>query len=48
MPKNRRIRVVVDTVLTGLDAVFDQMYAVSGRESVSPEALLKSTVLKAM
>jgi len=44
----RRIRRVVDAVLAELDGVFDAMYATSGRSSVPPEALLKSTVLMAM
>ncbi len=44
----RRIRVVVDEVLAGLDAEFDAMYAGSGRRSVPPEQLLKATVLMAM
>jgi transposase len=44
----RRIRVVVDEVLAGLDAEFDAMYAASGRRSVPPETLLKATVLMAM
>ncbi len=33
----RRIRVVVDEVLAGLDGEFDAMYAGSGRRSVPPE-----------
>ncbi len=44
----RRIRVVVDAVLAGLDGEFDAMYASSGRRSVPPEQLLKATVLMAM
>ncbi len=44
----RRIRVVVDEVLAGLDDKFDAMYASSGRRSVPPETLLKATVLMAM
>ena len=44
----RRIRVVVDEVLVGMDGEFDAMYASSGRRSVPPEALLKATVLMAM
>jgi transposase len=44
----RRIRRVVDAVLVELDDVFDAMYATSGRSSVPPETLLKSTVLMAM
>jgi transposase len=44
----RRIRVVVDEILAGLDDRFDAMYAESGRRSVPPETLLKATVLMAM
>ena len=44
----RRIRVVVDEVLAGMDAEFDAMYSASGRRSVPPEQLLKATVLMAM
>jgi transposase len=44
----RRIRAVVDEVLTGLDDAFDGMYAETGRRSVPPETLLKSTVLMAL
>jgi hypothetical protein len=44
----RRIRVVVDAVLTDLDATFDGMYAAGGRLSVLPETLLKATVSMAL
>lgn len=44
----RKIRVVVDAVLSELDPIFESMYATGGRRSVPPEALLKSTVLMAM
>lgn len=44
----RRIRVVVDEVLAGMDAEFDGMSAAAGRRSVPPETLLKATVLMAM
>ena len=44
----RRIRVVVDEVLAGMDGSFDAMYSDSGRPSVPPEMLLKATVLMAM
>ena len=44
----RRIRVVVDTVLAGMDATFEKMYSSQGRRSVPPESLLKATVLMAM
>lgn len=44
----RRIRVVVDTVLAGMDETFEKMYSSQGRRSVPPESLLKATVLMAM
>ena len=44
----RKIRIVVDAVLAELDSVFEGMYATSGRSSVPPETLLKSTVLMAL
>src|SRR5215207_1222833 len=44
----RRIRVVVDTVLAGMDDTFECMYAAGGRRSVPPETLLKSTMLMAL
>ena len=44
----RKIRVVVDTVLTEMDGGFSVMYSTKGRPSVPPEVLLKSTVLMAM
>src|SRR5215217_1118633 len=44
----RRIRVVVDAVLAGMNDTFETMYAAGGRRSVPPETLLKSTVLMAM
>ena len=44
----RRIRVVVDAVLAGMNDTFEAMYAAGGRRSVPPETLLKSTVLMAM
>ena len=39
---------MVDAVLAELDDTFEAMYATSGRSSVPPETLLKSTVLMAM
>jgi transposase len=44
----RRIRVVVDTVLAGMNDTFTGMYATGGRRSVPPETLLKSSVLMAL
>src|SRR5262245_22971138 len=44
----RRIQVVVDPVLAGMDATFTGMYAAGGRRSVPPETLLKSSVLMAL
>jgi transposase len=44
----RRIRVVVDAVLAGLDGRFEAMYSTRGRRSVPPESLLKASVLMAL
>jgi transposase len=44
----RRIRRVVDEVLSLMDGQFEAMYAKAGRPSVPPEALLKSSVLMAL
>jgi transposase len=44
----RRIKKVVEAVLTDLDPEFDAMYATTGRHSVPPEQLLKSSVLMAL
>lgn len=44
----RRIRVVVEAVLSVLDSEFSSMYAATGRPSVPPEQLLKATVLMAL
>lgn len=39
---------MVDEILQDLDPVFDEMYAETGRPSVPPERLLKSTLLMAL
>lgn len=44
----RRIRRVVDEVLSGLDGELSEMYSRIGRPSVPPEQLLKATVLMAL
>jgi transposase len=44
----RRIRRVVDEVLSELDGEFSAMYASRGRPSVPPEQLLKATLLMAL
>ena len=44
----RRIKKVVEAVLADLDPEFDAMYAVTGRQSVPPEQLLKASVLMAL
>lgn len=44
----RRIKKVVEAVLTDLDPEFDAMYAATGRQSVPPEQLLKASVLMAL
>ena len=41
----RRIRAIVDDALVALSAVFDSLYATTGRPSVAPEHLLKGTLL---
>jgi transposase len=44
----RRIKQVVEAVLADLDPEFDAMYALTGRQSVPPEQLLKASVLMAL
>ena len=44
----RRIKPVVEDVLSSLGPTFDAMYAANGRVSVPPEHLLKATVLMAL
>jgi len=44
----RRIRTLVDELLTELSPVFDKMYRPGGRPSIPPEHLLKATVLMAL
>ena len=42
----RPIRTVVDRVLSGLSARFEQMYAATGRPSIAPEKLLRALLLQ--
>lgn len=44
----RAIKQLCDEILRRMDAVFEAMYEDSGRESIPPETLLKSQVLKAL
>lgn len=44
----RRMKPLVQQVLTELDPVFDAMYAAGGRPSVPPERLLKALLLMAL
>ena len=44
----RRIKALVDTVLQGMDAHFEEMYVEGGRPSIPPERLLKAKVLQAL
>jgi transposase len=44
----RRIKALVDEVLAGMDAHFEEMYVESGRPSIPPERLLKAKVLQAL
>jgi transposase len=41
----RAIKKLADKALAGLSPVFDAMYAGTGRPSIPPERLLKSTLL---
>ena len=48
VPKNhplRAIRRMADDALAGMDKLFDSMYAVTGRDSIPPEKLLKAQLL---
>jgi len=42
----RRIRTIVDRVLSRLCASFEQMYAATGRPSIAPEKLLRALLLQ--
>jgi hypothetical protein len=44
----RRIKPIVEAILAELEPEFDAMYAATGWQSVSPEQLLKATVLMAL
>ena len=44
----RAVKRMVEVVLRELSAVFDEMYSKTGRPSIPPERLLKSTVLMAL
>jgi transposase len=44
----RRIKPIVERVLTQLSATFDEMYAERGRPSIPPEHLLKASLLIAL
>lgn len=44
----RRIKLLVDEVLTALSPLFDEMYAQIGRPSIPPEQLLKAKMLQAL
>ena len=44
----RVIKRMVDEVLRGMDAHFDEIYADNGRSSIPPERLLKARVLQAL
>ena len=49
IPKNhplRKLRAVVDILLTTLDAEFDALYARTGRGSIPPERLLRASLLQ--
>ena len=44
----RRLRVMVDAVLAGMDKDFESMYAQSGRPSIAPERLLRAMIVQAL
>ncbi len=44
----RRVRVLIDEVLSGLSPQLTAMYAPGGRYSIPPEHLLKATLLMAL
>src|SRR5260370_5656908 len=41
----RQIRVLVDRALHRMDAEFDRLYSATGRPSIAPERLLRSSLL---
>lgn len=49
VPKNhplRKMRVLVDEVLKGLDGTFDAIYADTGKPSIPPERLIRASLLQ--
>lgn len=44
----RKIKILLDKILHRLEPVFSQMYSDSGRPSIPPETLLKSSILMAL
>jgi transposase len=51
IPKNhplRKLRAVVDMLLTPLDGEFDALYARRGRDSIPPERLLRASLLQVL
>ncbi len=42
----RKIKAVVDTALTRLDADFNRLYAGDGRPSIAPERLLRAALIQ--
>ena len=44
----RKLRAVVDILLTTLDSEFDALYARTGRESIPPERLLRASLIQVL
>ncbi len=44
----RKLRAVVDLLLTTLDSEFDALYARTGRESIPPERLLRASLIQVL
>lgn len=44
----RKLRVVVDAILTTMDAELDALYATTGRDSIPPERLLRASLIQTL
>jgi len=44
----RRVQIIVNTALTGLNDLFNEMYAGGGRASVAPEKLMRALLLQVL
>lgn len=44
----RKMRKLVDSALTNLDELFDEIYACDGRPSIPPERLIRASLLQVL